>query len=90
MPSWEEAPDWMRDATFEGVRFRLSHRDASPGAQHDQWMAQKARNGWRYGEVKDADARTHPMMVPFEDLQVHERRKDALFAAVVEALTRPI
>lgn len=35
---------------------------------HDAWSAWKAGDGWGYGPVKDADAMTHPSLVPFEDL----------------------
>ena len=85
-PSWADTPDWMRTSTIESVEHVLQNPDAGPGMQHIQWMAQKKRDGWTYGEVKDADAKTHPMLVPFEDLPDDERAKDALMIAIVKAL----
>ncbi len=86
IPHWNRAPAWMRDSTRESVEFTLDHPEAPHSAQHDQWMAQKKRDGWVWGEVKDADRKTHPMLVAYEELPDMERRKDALFKAIVQAL----
>ncbi|XUM24954.1 RyR domain-containing protein [Bradyrhizobium oligotrophicum S58] len=49
-------------------------------------MADKLRAGWVHGEVKDADAKTHPCIVPFDQLPRVQQAKDKLFRAVVAAL----
>ena len=85
-PHWTRAPAWMRDSTVESVQFTLNNPDAPHSAQHDQWMDQKKADGWVFGPVKDADKKTHPMMKPYEELPDFEKRKDALFKAVVSAL----
>jgi hypothetical protein len=50
-------------------------------------MAQKVRDGWVYGELKDPDATppTHHCMVPFDELPKVQQIKDALFRAIVHA-----
>jgi RyR domain-containing protein/TrkA family protein len=45
-------------------------------SEHDRWVADKARNGWRYGPVRDDEARIHPLMVSWEELADAERDKD--------------
>lgn len=86
IPGWNVAPDWMRVSTREAVAFRLKNPDADGSAQHDQWMEEKRTAGWRHGPVKDETAKTHPMMVPYDDLPPRERKKDALVGAIVNAL----
>ncbi len=86
IPHWNKAPAWMRESTRESVEFTLNNPDAPHSSQHDQWMAQKQRDGWVHGPVKDADEKTHPMLVPYEALPDMEKRKDALFKAIVQAL----
>ncbi len=86
IPPWEEAPDWMRQSTRESVRHALEHPASDARAQHEQWLAQKAREGWRYGLVKDSQAKTHPLMVPYDQLPDWERRKDAIINALARAL----
>jgi RyR domain. len=75
MPAWEEAPDWMVTSTKAAVEFRLANPHAPASAQHDQWMAERLGQGWRYGKVKDAQAKTHPSLVSYRRLSVAERRK---------------
>lgn len=45
---------------------------------HEAWMAYRLAHGWRYGPVKDEDAKTHPDLVPFGDLPRVEQRKDEM------------
>ena len=86
-PSWKDAEDWMRASTIESVGYVLDNADAEAGAQHIQWMKQKQRDGWVWGEKKDAGAKTHPMIVPFSELPEDERAKDAIIIALVKSLT---
>ncbi len=86
-PAWEDAPQWMRQSSKDSVRFVLDHPDASASAQHDQWLAQKERDGWKYGPTKSEADRTHPMMVAYEDLPPSETRKDSLLNAIVRTLS---
>ncbi len=85
-PRWADAPQWQKDSAVAGVQFCLANPDAPPSANHESWLEEKRRTGWRYGEVKDAEAKTHPCFVPYDDLPVAQRRKDALFKAIVGAL----
>jgi hypothetical protein len=87
LPAWGRAAAWMKKATEEGVRFRLENPDAPPSAQHDQWTAEKIAAGWKRGRIKDAVKKTHPLIIPYEKLPLSEKRKDALFAAVVRAMS---
>ncbi|MFN4024697.1 MAG: RyR domain-containing protein [Hyphomonas sp.] len=86
IPEWHLAPAWMHESTRESVRHAIANPGSDGRAQHDQWVAQKRADGWRHGPVKDAAAKTHPLMVPYEDLPDWERRKDILINAVVRAL----
>lgn len=86
IPGWREAEPWMQASTLESVRHALMSDAPDGRSQHDQWTAQKIRDGWRFGPVKDAVARTHPLMVPYDDLPDWERRKDALINALARAL----
>lgn len=84
--NWENAEQWQRDSAIAGVKFRLENPDAAHDAQHNAWMQDKISEGWVYGPVKDPEARTHPCIVPFEQLPVFQQKKDALFCAIVDAL----
>ena len=83
---WYSAPDWQRESAIDGVTHALDNPNAGPEDSHQNWWAGKIADGWVYGEVKDAVAKTHPCMVPYEQLPEFQRKKDALFLAIVRAL----
>lgn len=84
--NWEEAEDWQRESAVKGVQFRIDNPEAGHDAQHNSWMKEKVDQGWVYGEVKDPEAKTHPCIVPFDQLPEFQQKKDSLFCAVVDAL----
>jgi len=86
-PHWDEAPEWQRDSAIEGVMRAVA--GATPAELHDSWCEKKRADGWVYGPVKDTDARTHPCLVPYEDLPEQQRVKDHLFHAIVRAMVTP-
>lgn len=83
---WIEAELWQQDSAIMGVKFRLQNSDAKEDSQHNAWMEGKIKDGWIYGEVKDAEKKTHPCLVPFEELPLFQQKKDKLFCAIVDAL----
>ena len=44
--------------------------------EHLRWCAEKWLDGWQKGPDKDPHQRTHPLLVPWEDLPEVERDKD--------------
>lgn len=86
---WDLAPVWQRLSAVNGVRFLLENPDAPPDVLHRCWMQEKVLAGWVYGPVKDAEAKTHPCLLPFEELPMGQQRKDVLFMQIVESL-RPL
>jgi len=85
---WNEAEDWQKESALKGVEFRLENPFAGHDAQHNSWMKEKTDDGWVYGEIKDAVAKTHPCIVPFDKLPEFQQKKDALFCAIVDTLSK--
>ena len=83
---WGEAPKWQAKSAILGVAFHRNNLTAGPEASHKSWLAEKIKEGWVYGEVKDPKAKTHPCVIPFEDLPVEQQAKDYIFRAIVHAL----
>ena len=83
---WNLAPTWQKDSAIKGVEFVIANPDAPASANHESWSAQKVADGWTYGDAKDPEAKTHPCLVPFEELPIEQQRKDILFRAVVKSL----
>jgi hypothetical protein len=83
---WAGAEQWQRDSAIAGVKFARENPSAPASAQHDAWSKDKTDNGWVFGPIKDTVAKTHPCLVPFEELSGDQKAKDGVFKAIVNAL----
>ena len=83
---WQDAPQWQQDSAVAGVTMHLNNHEASPSDSHNSWLAQKASEGWKYGEVKDPEKKEHPCFVPYESLPQSQQVKDYLFIETVHSM----
>jgi len=87
-PSWEDAPDWQKDSAVNGVMAIQTGEIKSPMQSHENWLKEKEKEGWVYGEVKDPEKKVHPCMVPFGKLPPDQQVKDLLFFEIVSTLLK--
>lgn len=85
-PSWVDAPQWQKDSVIAGVKAILANPDSTPEQSHENWLAHKEADGWKYGEVKDVEKKEHPCFRPYSELPVEQKAKDHIFRAIVTAL----
>lgn len=85
-PPWDQAPDWQKNSAIAGVRFHEANPNSKPSDSHESWLRQKEAEGWRYGEVKDAEEKTHPCFLPYDQLPKEQQVKNYLFIAVVRSM----
>lgn len=83
---WEETSEELKKSIEYGVKLHLENPDTTPELSHESWLAQKEKDGWTYGEVKDLEKKTHPCILPYDQLPVEQKTKDYLFKAVVTLL----
>lgn len=83
---WSDAEEWQKASAMKGVEFCVANPSAPPSANHDSWLEEKRRTGWKFGPVKDPEKKEHPCFVPYDELPAEQRAKDALFKAIVAAL----
>ena len=83
---WGLAPGWQRDSAIEGVRQVMADPEITAELLHAHWRFHEETTGWRRGRIKDPIAKTHPGMVPYDQLPLKQTIKDRLFIAIVRAL----
>lgn len=59
-------------------------RKTSPEELHDDWVKAYEAMGWVYGPIRDLEAKTHPDMVPYNELGFAEQIKDEVFVRLCE------
>ena len=85
---WEESPEWQKDSAINGVKMHTYNPNAGPEQIHESWSKEKYAAGWVYGEVKNAELKTHPCLVEFSKLPREQQAKDYIFRAIVHAMNR--
>jgi hypothetical protein len=83
---WKDAPNWQKVSAIQGVIEYVVTPDLKPADLHKAWMDLKLSSGWAYGPFKCEDCKTHPCLVPYEELPVEQQAKDYLFGAVARHL----
>jgi len=83
--SWAGAPAWQRESAIEGVKAIMEGRVATPEQSHESWFELKRSEGWKYGQIKNAETKEHPCFVPYAELPPEQKRKDHIFRAIVLA-----
>lgn len=86
--SWDEAPKWQRESIINGVIYALENVGITPEQSHANWLAEKRKEGWSYGEKKDITRKEHPCFVTYGELPPEQKIKDRLFLAVVASFAQ--
>jgi len=81
---WQQRNESFRLQMTEHVESLRGKPLPTPEEAHDSWWRKYEEMGWKYGDVRDPVAKTHPDMVPFGDLPKDEQDKDEIFLALVE------
>lgn len=77
---------------FKPATLRLSKQEIETMArvEHLRWCWNKILNGWVYGEKKNSRKKTHPSIVPYDDLDESEKEKDRELVRLIPALLKDI
>lgn len=85
-PEWDQREAWQDESTFDTIT--KVRGGATAEDLFDLWKEFKFDSGWKYGPVKDGDAKTHPLLnLEFDELPEDQRLKDELMVAIIKALS---
>lgn len=82
-PDWNVLDEVTRQSAREGVLKALE--GYTPEQLHESWMEFKIKHGWTYGLSKDEVRKTHPCIVPYNELPEAQKLKDKMFQGIVQA-----
>lgn len=83
---WPSATGWQVLSYVKGVLAILRKEVTTPEQLHEIWMADRRAHGWTFGPKKDEKKRTHPLLIPFAELEPRAQVKDLLFFNVVSSI----
>lgn len=82
---WAETPDYVKVSAEKGVSAVFADPNLTPEGLHAKWMSDKVADGWVYGPVKDASAKTHPCICDYSQLAPADKLKDIAFLNTVRS-----
>ncbi len=53
--------------------------------EHIRWCRFHYFNHWKYGEKKDSELKTHPLLVPYKEIDKSNHTKDDLYSEIVKS-----
>ncbi|WP_229230967.1 RyR domain-containing protein [Sinomonas cyclohexanicum] len=60
----------------EAIRLTDDEMTSLARMEHDSWLRHHEEYGWSYAEERNDRLKRHPMMIPWEELDLDARRKD--------------
>ena len=81
---WKQRDDKFKKQFVNIIEMYLEKdKLPTPEKAHDSWVVAYEKMGWKYGEKRDVDKKTHPDMLPFNELPKDEKDKDSIFLTFV-------
>ncbi len=84
IPAWDDLTGSQRDKAVCAVCELLDSPPRTHQECHDLWARLMTSDGWTHGPSYDFEARTHPCLVPFDELTEAEQIKDKIWASLIE------
>jgi hypothetical protein len=81
---WDSESEEVRQNVILGVQ--NARLGMTPEQHHQAWVDDKISHGWRYGAEKDSERKTHPCLLPYDQLPEYQRAKNVMFINIVRAL----
>ena len=81
--SWNDLSEERQKSMCRFIDDVLKNPTMTAEEMHVSWMDERLKNGWIYGEVTDRSKKIHNCLVPYEDLSVLQKAKDAIVIRVV-------
>ncbi len=72
------------------LRLNVDEIETMARVEHLRWCWDKILHGWHYGIEKDSKKKTHPGIVPFDDLSDSEKEKDRELVQLIPSLLQDI
>ncbi len=72
IPNPENTNDIILDKSLNELMEKMAKNT------HENWAKQRISEGWKYGEKRDDEAKTHPCLIPYEDLPEQEKEYDRI------------
>jgi serine phosphatase RsbU (regulator of sigma subunit) len=72
------------------LHLNLDEIETMSRVEHLRWCWEKRLNGWVYGSTRDNIRKTHPSLIPYDELNESEKEKDRQLVKLIPALLQDL
>lgn len=83
-PEWDSVDDNHKQVIIDSVKKIFDGEITSKEQSHNNFVAMKKSQGWTFGNYSMGDKK-NPRLVPFEQLNIHDKIKENLFFETVKS-----
>lgn len=80
--NWDSLDRHTKFINLKSVIKALENPDLTAKDMHDEWMNNKIADGWKFGDVKDPELKTHPLIIDYDLMKDVDKMKDQIFIDV--------
>ncbi len=80
---WNDLSTHTKHINISSVKKIYDNPSITAKDIHDEWMKNKIKDGWKYGDVKDDELKTHHLIVDFDKMNDVDKMKDQIFIDIV-------
>lgn len=86
--SWDEKSEEHQQTVINSVKKIVKGVIKSPQEAHTNFVFQKRKDGWNYGEKHSERKKTSPRLCDWNELPAIERQKEEFFFAVASSFVK--
>lgn len=86
VPPWLAVDNEKRAQVVAGVKFHAENPNATAADSHEHWRKYMEARGYQYGDEKNVKEKTHPAMIPFNQLPPDLQLRHKLFTGMCKVL----
>lgn len=73
-----------KEYLFDNIRNVINNPFTTAAEMHREWSKVRFKDGWKYGETTDRDNKIPDCLVPYDQLNFHQKLKDHLVVETIK------
>lgn len=82
--TFDSISEQRKQSVYKNVDKIIKNPDITAEEEHDIWMKQKLKDGWKYGKITDRQNKIHNCIVPYSKLNFYQKLKDQIIIETVK------
>lgn len=81
---WKLISSEDKSRLINAIRRTIDEKITDPAVAHGNWIVDMEKDGWKQGEEFSNENKTHPCMVPYDQLPTGQQTKDYIYLSILK------